>query len=52
MGISLAGVFKIEGMSSEGELMLGEHLISLPAGVLRAVIGMLPHVLPIGGSVL
>ena len=29
-----------------------ERLISLPARVLHAVLGMLPHVLPIGGSVL
>ena len=32
--------------------MTKEHLISSPAGVFQAVIGMLPHVLPIGGSVL
>ena len=52
MGILLAGVFRIEGMLSEGGSVLGEHLISLPAGVLRTVIRMLPHVLPIRGSVL
>ena len=51
MGILLAGVFKIEGMSNEGTRGR-ECLISLPAGVLRAVIGMLLHVLPIGGGVL
>ena len=33
-------------------IMPEEHLISLPARVIWAVIGMLPHVLPIGGSVL
>ena len=52
MGILLAGVFKIKGISSEGGLMLGECLISLPARVLHAVIGMLPHVFPIRGRVL
>ena len=46
------GVFKIEGMSNEGGTHARECLISLPAGVLRAVIGMLPHVLPIRGGVL
>ena len=32
--------------------MLRERLISLPAGVFHAVIGMLPHVLPIGSGIL
>ena len=32
--------------------MTEECLISLPAGVIRAGIGMLLHVLPIGGGIL
>ena len=35
-----------------GRTMTEEHLISLPARVVWAVIRMLPHVLPIRGSVL
>ena len=52
MGISLAGVFRIEGMLSEGEIMLQNVLYPLPAGVLRTVIRLLLHVFPIGGDVL
>ena len=35
-----------------GGTMLEECLISLPAGVIWAVIGLLPHVLPVWGGVL
>ena len=52
MGILLAGVLRIEGMSSEDGLGQRGRLISLPAGVLRAVFRLLPHILPVGGSVL
>ena len=34
------------------EIMVGDALYPLPAGILRAVIGLLPHVFPIGGSIL
>ena len=52
MGISLAGVFKMEGMSKDGGFTLGNTFLCLPAGVLLIVIGKFPHVSPIGGSVL
>ena len=52
MGISLAGVFKMEGMSNEGGTHVRDHLISLPARVLCTVIRLLPHVLPIRSGVL
>ena len=35
-----------------GRIKTEERLIFLPAGVFRVGIGMLPHVLPIRGSVL
>ena len=53
MGISFAGVFRIEGMSNEdGNSIRGDCFISLPSGVLRMVLGLLPHLLPVGGGVL
>ena len=52
MGISLAGVFRIKGILNEKEAMSWNTLYPLPAGVPRAVIGLLLHVFPIGGSVL
>ena len=59
MGISFAGVFRIEGMSDEDGVeslffffFLGGFYIYLPAGVLRIVFRVLPHLLPVGGSIL
>ena len=52
MGISLARVFKMEGILKDGGFTFGNALLCLPAGVLLTVIGELPHVFPIGGGVL
>ena len=52
MGISLAGVFRIEGIVRWREHAYWNTLYPLPAGVLHTAIGLLPHVLPIGGGVL
>ena len=40
------------GHSAMGRVMLEERLISLPAGVIWAVLGLLPHVLPIRSRIL
>ena len=52
MGISLVGVFRIEGIVRWREHTSWNTLYLLPTGVLQVVIRLLPHVLPIRGSVL
>ena len=52
MGILLAGVLRIKGIVRWREHAWWNTLYLLPAGVLCAVIRLLPHVLPIGSGVL
>ena len=48
----MAGVFRIKGIVRWREHASWNALYPLPAGVLRAAFRLLPHVLPIGGSIL
>ena len=48
----MAGVFRIEGIVRWGEHASWNALYLLLAGVLRTSFRLLPHVLPIGSSVL
>ena len=52
MGISLAGVLRMEGMGELLEHAFRNTLYPSPTGGIHAGSRLLPHVLPIGGSIL